>query len=260
MHKTLSGSWFWRSSCCSVVKVQFSTRQSIIKELNNFPSSFLTIRWNRNNSTDPDTLERLRKAGIVVPTPCKSLPGQRSICYDDRMILELAENRNAAIISNDNYSDLLNESDSEYLHKWKKNCIVLKCKLILKLPTFFFSFAVWDEIIRERVVGFTFCDDLLMIPQDPYGRNGRPLQLILHKLKDDAQVEENTATNWLLTGEGENETNQKKSIWNPWSAVESNIKFNRRKYEYFHSYVPIYTQWESKKSWKQEHSKRLKVR
>lgn len=29
-----------------------------------------------------------------------------------------------------------------------------------------------------------------MIPEDPYGKNGPSLQLILHKLKADAQVDE----------------------------------------------------------------------
>lgn len=51
----------------------------------------------------------------------------------------------------------------------------------------------WDEIIKERVVGFTFCDNDFMIPQDPYGKNGRTLQLILNKLKDDAEIEEDTS-------------------------------------------------------------------
>lgn len=60
-------------------------------------------------SSDPDELERLKNANKIVLTPCKNLPGQRSICYDDRFILELAERRNAVIISNDNYADLLNE-------------------------------------------------------------------------------------------------------------------------------------------------------
>lgn len=50
--------------------------------------------------------------------------------------------------------------------------------------------AEWAEIIKERVVGFSFCDDFIMIPQDPYGKNGRPLQLILHKLKSDAKIDE----------------------------------------------------------------------
>lgn len=53
-----------------------------------------------------------------------------------------------------------------------------------------YIFIEWDEIIKERVVGFSFCDNFIMIPQDPYGRNGRALHLILHKLKADAVVDE----------------------------------------------------------------------
>lgn len=55
---------------------------------------------------------------------------------------------------------------------------------------FFFLNLEWKKIIKERVVGFSWCDDLLLIPQDPYGRNGRTLQIILHKLKTDAQIED----------------------------------------------------------------------
>lgn len=69
-------------------------------------------------STDPDELERLKNANKIVPTPCKNLPGQRSMCYDDRFILQLAAHRNAAIISNDNYADLLNENSGKFLN-WK---------------------------------------------------------------------------------------------------------------------------------------------
>lgn len=68
-------------------------------------------------STDPDALERLENAGKIVFTPCKNLPGQRSSSYDDRMIIELAEHKNAAIISNDNYADLLQKSAGECLNR-----------------------------------------------------------------------------------------------------------------------------------------------
>lgn len=56
---------------------------------------------------------------------------------------------------------------------------------------FYFLSKVWDEIIRERVVGFSWCDDFIMIPEDPYGKIGPSLQLILHRLKADAKVDEN---------------------------------------------------------------------
>lgn len=60
-------------------------------------------------STDPEALERLINAGKVTPTPCKNLPGQRSSSYDDCTIMTIAENFDGAIISNDNYADLLNK-------------------------------------------------------------------------------------------------------------------------------------------------------
>lgn len=65
-------------------------------------------------STDPDALERLINDAKVVATPCKNLPKQRSSSYDDRFILEIAQNTGAAVISNDNYADLLTESDGKF--------------------------------------------------------------------------------------------------------------------------------------------------
>lgn len=64
-------------------------------------------------STDPDALERLVNLDKIVVTPCKNLPGQRSSSYDDRFILKVAEKFNGAIISNDNFADLLHESEGE---------------------------------------------------------------------------------------------------------------------------------------------------
>lgn len=73
------------------------------------------MRLKRSKSTDPDALERMVNAGKIVVTPCKNLPGQRSTCYDDRFILTVAKNFDGAIISNDNYADLLQEDEGELL-------------------------------------------------------------------------------------------------------------------------------------------------
>lgn len=70
-------------------------------------------RFKRNMSTDPDSLERLRNANKLIVTPCKNLPGQRSICYDDRFILDAAVEFEGVIISNDNFSDLLEEREGK---------------------------------------------------------------------------------------------------------------------------------------------------
>lgn len=42
------------------------------------------FRMNKSKSTDPEELERLHKAGKIVQTPCKNLPGLTSTSYDDR--------------------------------------------------------------------------------------------------------------------------------------------------------------------------------
>lgn len=73
----------------------------------------MTFRLKRFQSTDPDLLEKLHRASKVVVTPCKNLPGNRSSSYDDRFIMDLAAKKKAAIISNDNYSDLLKENEGE---------------------------------------------------------------------------------------------------------------------------------------------------
>lgn len=44
-------------------------------------------------------------------------------------------------------------------------------------------FLEWDKIIHGRVIGYTWCDDLFMVPDDPYGRRGRSIEMILHKQK-----------------------------------------------------------------------------
>lgn len=61
----------------------------------------------------------------VLLTPCKNLPGKAAMSYDDRFIMDIAVSFDAAVISNDNYADLLNENDSEYhlrVYSVVRNC------------------------------------------------------------------------------------------------------------------------------------------
>lgn len=74
------------------------------------------FRIKKNQSTDSARLEQLMNAQKVVMTPCKNLPGNRSASYDDRFILKIAAETDAAIISNDNYSDLLDENDGKFVN------------------------------------------------------------------------------------------------------------------------------------------------
>lgn len=72
------------------------------------------MRLRMGKSSDPKTLEKLANLKKVVLTPSKNLPGNKSSSYDDRFILEIAAHSEAAVISNDNYKDLLNQNDSTY--------------------------------------------------------------------------------------------------------------------------------------------------
>lgn len=92
---------------------------------------------------------QLEKAGQLVFTPSKRIGEKRIVCYDDRFIVKLATTNRGVIVSNDNYRDLLNESDA------------------------------WRETIEKRVLMFAFVKDLFMVPDDPYGRNGPTLEQLL---------------------------------------------------------------------------------
>ena len=67
----------------------------------------------KEKSTDQELLEKLEKAGNITLTPCKNLPGKRTMSYDDRFILQIAAELDAVVISNDNYRDLIEENPSK---------------------------------------------------------------------------------------------------------------------------------------------------
>ncbi|XP_055379933.1 probable cyclin-dependent serine/threonine-protein kinase DDB_G0292550 [Condylostylus longicornis] len=106
-------------------------------------------RSNPNKSTDGEKLKDLNRAGKVVFTPGKNLPDLKTCSYDDRFILQLALEFDAAIVSNDNYRDLINEN-----------------------PGF-------KKLIENRVITYTWCNDLFIVAKDPYGKRGPPLEQIL---------------------------------------------------------------------------------
>lgn len=118
------------------------------------------FRLKKDKSTDQKKLEELYKAGDVLLAPSKNLPGQRSSSYDDRLIISVAEKFDGVIISNDNFRDLLAESDS------------------------------WKKIIESRVIGYTWAMDAFFLPDDPYGRHGPKLKDLLECKKKQPVSEE----------------------------------------------------------------------
>lgn len=128
-----------------------------------------TNRQHTNNS-DPALLNELHRQDRVLFSPFDNKYGICTAQYDDRCTLDLAVRNDAAIITNDNFRDLINENAGKMLH----------LKLCIQIDLFIFEFIDWRRVIENRVISFTFCKDTLILPQDPYGRQGPSLDQILN--------------------------------------------------------------------------------
>ncbi|OCT92142.1 ribonuclease ZC3H12A [Xenopus laevis] len=92
--------------------------------------------------TDQHILGELEKKKIVVFTPSRRVGGKRLVCYDDRFIVKLAIQCDGVIVSNDTYRDLQSEK------------------------------VEWKKFIEERLLMYSFVNDIFMPPDDPLGRHG----------------------------------------------------------------------------------------
>ncbi|XP_077399494.1 protein KHNYN isoform X2 [Vanacampus margaritifer] len=107
--------------------------------------SALLPQWRQKS--DPRIREQhylgeLQKLGLLSFTPSREVLGTRISSYDDRLMLQLAQKTDGVIVTNDNLRDLLDES------------------------------TVWRDIIKKRLLQYTFVGDHFMIPDDPLGRGG----------------------------------------------------------------------------------------
>ncbi|XP_041724154.1 protein KHNYN [Coregonus clupeaformis] len=87
-------------------------------------------------------LSELQNLGLLSYTPSREVQGKRINSYDDRFMLQLAQKTDGVIVTNDNLRDLLDESH------------------------------VWRDIIKKRLLQYTFVGDHFMVPDDPLGRGG----------------------------------------------------------------------------------------
>lgn len=87
-------------------------------------------------------LTELQKLGLLSYTPSREVQGKRISSYDDRFMLQLAQRTDGVIVTNDNLRDLSDES------------------------------AAWRDIIKKRLLQYTFVGDHFMVPDDPLGRGG----------------------------------------------------------------------------------------
>jgi ribonuclease ZC3H12 len=98
-----------------------------------------------------EILAELEADRHLVFTPSRRVGGRRIVCYDDRFILKLANDTDGVVVSNDNFRDLFNENPE------------------------------WQEVIEQRILMFSFVNDILMVPDDPLGRHGPKLDDFLRK-------------------------------------------------------------------------------
>ncbi|XP_072275857.1 endoribonuclease ZC3H12A [Pyxicephalus adspersus] len=101
--------------------------------------------------TDQHFLTELEKKKILVFTPSRRVNGKRLVCYDDRFIVKLAYSCDGIIVSNDTYRDLQSEKPE------------------------------WKKFIEERLLMYSFVNDIFMPPDDPMGRKGPNLDDFLRK-------------------------------------------------------------------------------
>ncbi|KAM4797000.1 endoribonuclease ZC3H12A [Rhinophrynus dorsalis] len=101
--------------------------------------------------TDQHILGELEKKKILVFTPSRRVGGKRLVCYDDRFIVKLAIKCDGVIVSNDTYRDLQSEK------------------------------VEWKKFIEDRLLMYSFVNDIFMPPDDPLGRHGPNLEDFLRK-------------------------------------------------------------------------------
>ncbi|XP_030622401.1 NEDD4-binding protein 1 [Chanos chanos] len=103
------------------------------------------------NITEQHFLNELEDLRLLSFTPSREVCGQRISSHDDRFLLHLAEKTGGVIVTNDNLREFVTQSDA------------------------------WKRIIQERLLQFTFVEDHFMIPDDPLGKHGPPLEVFLRK-------------------------------------------------------------------------------
>uniref|UniRef100_A0A1I8EJP2 C3H1-type domain-containing protein n=1 Tax=Wuchereria bancrofti TaxID=6293 RepID=A0A1I8EJP2_WUCBA len=109
--------------------------------------------------TDQYILFELEKKNVLIWTPSRRINGRRIVCHDDRYILKTAEEKDAVIVSNDEYRDLIKENPQ------------------------------YRKLVNERLLMYSFVDGRFMPPDDPLGRHGPKLAQFLTKGNRQSQLQ-----------------------------------------------------------------------
>ncbi|KAL3068521.1 hypothetical protein niasHT_030812 [Heterodera trifolii] len=98
---------------------------------------------------DQHILLELEAERRLVWTPSRRTGGRRIVCHDDRYILKTAAEKQAVIVSNDEYRDLVRENPR------------------------------WRAVVENLLLMYSFVDGKFMPPDDPLGRRGPKLDQFL---------------------------------------------------------------------------------
>uniref|UniRef100_A0A1I7WVD2 C3H1-type domain-containing protein n=1 Tax=Heterorhabditis bacteriophora TaxID=37862 RepID=A0A1I7WVD2_HETBA len=101
--------------------------------------------------TDQHVLDELDLQGRIVWTPSRRINGRRIVCHDDKYILKTADEKDAVVVSNDEYRDLVRENPH------------------------------YRRVVENRLLMYSFVDGRFMPPDDPLGRHGPRLDQFLSK-------------------------------------------------------------------------------
>lgn len=107
------------------------------------------FRQKSGKCSDPVLLTELERRGLVVYTPSREIQGKQIVPYDDRYIVQSAAELDGVIVSGDNYRDLMAENPR------------------------------WQFVIENRLLQFTWVNNMIMFPRDPLGRKGPTLEQFL---------------------------------------------------------------------------------
>lgn len=132
--------------------------------------AYIILIYRANNNSNPSLLRSLSNEKRVLFAPFNNEYGTCNDTYDDKCILHLAVRYDGAVVSNDNYRDLINSNTGKVIY------FSIRCGFF---NDYFCS--DWRKIIESRVISFCFFKDMFMVPQDPYGPDMPSLSDILTK-------------------------------------------------------------------------------
>ncbi|CEF63842.1 Zinc finger, CCCH-type domain and Ribonuclease Zc3h12a-like domain-containing protein [Strongyloides ratti] len=101
--------------------------------------------------SDQQILFDLESEGHLFWTPSRRINGRRIVCHDDRYILNAALDKEAIIVSNDEYRDLIKENPQ------------------------------YKRIVQNNLLMYSFVHSKFMPPDDPLGKHGPTLDQFLSK-------------------------------------------------------------------------------